>query len=62
MFLAEYIWLRLPSATYFFIRKKVSKILGEKNALRRAAPAPTFFALPCPLLMMREALCYLSGN
>ena len=48
------VMLPLPGGPYFFIRKKVSKILDEKNAQLRAAPAPTFFATPNPLKYRRK--------
>jgi len=40
--------LGLPSATYFFIRKKVSKILGEKIARHKAGTRTHIFRLSLP--------------
>jgi len=40
--------LGLPSATYFFIRKKVGKILGEKIARLKAGTRTHIFRLSLP--------------
>ena len=61
-FLSKYGWflfiyncfplLRLPSATYFFSRKKVCKILVKKRRNSVPLPHPRFLTLPARLLML----------